>query len=399
MRLPALLFLLAINFTHAQSPPPIALPDKAALLREVAQKADRINAFLRDQRLGGVLLSNVNNTAWATAGLGDTHILLSAPTGPASLLILADGRRFVVGPKTETDHLLVEGLGELGYQPLAYTWYDAPGRMQALVNSVANNQPIGTDVPADGLKLIDGPFAQIRYELTDSEVQKYRWVCRQASEAVAQVCRTIKPGMTERAIEAQTASELQRRGLQPTVVLVGVDDRLDQFYHYPPTDKVLQRVAFVNVCARRWGLTTSVGRYVHFGAPPAALQQNMRASADVSAAMQAATKPGARAADIFAVAQRQYAQHGMPDQWQRIHVGGGIGYAEREWVASANSTEMIRSRQAFAWNPFTPGALSFDTVWLRPDGTLENLTGLPDWPSLSVLQNGVTYRMPDVLVR
>lgn len=375
------------------------LPDRTALLNEITQKTERVQRFLDQQKLGGMLLYRVNNVAWVTAGLGDNHILLSSETGPAALLVMRDGRKFVVGPKTETDHLMVENLGDLGYKPLSFYWYDPADRLKTLVDSVAKGQAIGTDAPAANYRVAADAFARIRYQLTDSEIQKYRWVCRQASEAVAQVCRTIRPGMTEKEIEAQTSAELQRRGLEPTVVLIGTDERLQQFYHYPPTEKKLVRHAFVNVCARKWGLVTSVGRYVYFGQPPAELTRNMQASATIFANLLAATKPGAKAADLFRLGQAQFAKQGLPNGWQTIHFGGAIGYAEREWVATATNPETVLPQQAFAWNPFTPAALSFDTVWLREDGTLENLTSLPDWPSLPVQAGGQAFKLPGLLVR
>ena len=375
------------------------LPQRPALLAEIGQKMERVQQLLTDQKLAGVLLFRTNNFAWATAGLGDNHILLTSETGPAGLLLLANGKHYVVGPKTETDHLLDEGLRELGYEALSVNWYDAPTRFRDLITETTGHQPVGTDTPIEGFTLIDGAVARLRYQLTDSELQKYRWVCRQASEAVAQVCRTVMPGMSERQVETQTLAELQRRGLQPTVVMIGVDDRLLTTYHYPPTDKKLRQMAFVNVCARRWGMVTSIGRYVHFGPVPASVARNMQASAQVSAQMQALTKAGAKASDIFGVARKRYAELGYPNQWQRIHSGGAIGYAEREWVATDSSTETLLPRQAFAWNPFTPGALSFDTLWLRDDNTLENLTTLPDWPTLPVTVDGKAVRMPAILVR
>ena len=391
----ALLICLLAQSLRAQP-----LLQRPALLAEIDVKLERVQQLLARQHLAGVLLFRTNNFAWATAGLGDNHILLTNETGPAGLLLLGNGKRYVVGPKTETDHLLEEGLRELGYEALSFNWYDdGPARLRTLVTGVAGNQPVGADNPTEGFTLIDGAVAHLRYQLTDSELKKYRWVCRQASEAVAHVCRTIRPGMSERQIEALTLAELQQRGLQPTVVMIGVDDRLTKVYHYPPTDKKLRRMAFVNVCARRWGMVTSIGRYVYFGPLPASVAKAMRTSADVSARMQAHTRAGVKAADVFRLARQRYAELGYPDQWQRIHSGGAIGYAEREWVATDSSTETLLAQQAFAWNPFMPGALSFDTVWLRDDNTLENLTALPNWPTLVVTLDGRFVRMPAILVR
>jgi Xaa-Pro aminopeptidase len=205
--------------------------------------------------------------------------------------------------------------------------------------------------------------------------------------------------MTDREIETMTSTELQNRGLRPTVILIGVDERLQKYYHYPTVGKVLKKHVFVNICAKRWGLTSSVGRYVHFGKPSAELENNMKKSAEISAKLEAATVAGATAADLFKKGQEWFAEAGLPDGWKTIHFGGGIGYAEREWVATPTSTEVIRPQTAYAWNPFTPAALSFDTIFLHADGHTEKLTEVAGWPVIPVKINGKTYRMPGILVR
>lgn len=368
-------------------------------MAEIQTKLQRVNGFLRQNKLDGLLLTKVNNFAWLTAGLGDNHILLTDPVGVASLLVMADGSQYVVASNTEIGHIREEELAGLGYQPAVYNWYDAADAKEKAVRQITGTRAIGTDTDFAEFKNVEGAFNHLRYELTESELKRYRWVCRQSAEAVATVCRAIKPGMTDREIEAMTINECKRRGLMPTVVLIGLDERLYRYYHYPPVGKTLRKHAFVNICAKRWGLTSSVGRYVYFGNAPDSVRKQMRISADICARMQDATKPGTTAKQVFDRCKRAYAEHGQPDGWQPIHVGGAIGYAEREWVASDQLDETIQPRMAFAWNPFTRAALSFDTVWLRPDGTLENLTTLPGWPTVSVTVGQRIYAMPDLLIR
>ena len=54
-----------------------------------------------------------------------------------------------------------------------------------------------------------------------------------------------------------------------------------------------------------------------------------------------------------------------------------------------------------AWNPTLQGTKFEDTVVVKQDGTLENLT-LPNsskWPTTDVKVGAVTYKVPTVMVR
>jgi antitoxin VapB len=374
---------------------------RADLMKEIDEKLARVHKFLMEEKLGGVLLTRVDNFAWVTAGLGDNHIIITSEVGGASLLILRDGGRFLVASNVEVPRLMETDLKGLGYIPRDYLWYEdktvSDVRLK-IIQDLAKGQEIGTDVPLPGLRFIAPGFARLRYVLTDSEIKKYRWLGRNSSEAVSAVCRRIEPGMSERQIESLTSDELMRRGIRPTVLLVGVDGRTLNYGHDVPSDAKLEKYAFVNVCGRKWGLIASVGRYVHFGPLPVDLKERMHASGEISARLQASSRPGMRAGDMFDLAKKWYAEEGFPDGWMALHVGGAIGYAEREWVAYPGLEESVHERQAFAWNPLVRGAISFDTVVVYKD-YVENLTSIPDWPSFVVNVDGKEYRMPDILVR
>jgi antitoxin VapB len=373
----------------------------AEIRQELLEKQARVQAFLRQQNLGGVLLARVNNYSWLTAGLGDSHIVITSEVGVVSLLILRDGRRFAIASHAEMPRVMAEDLAGLGYEPREFFWYEEHARSNRrleIIQELTQGLEIGSDVPLPGARSIDAAFAPLRYALTESEIKKYRWLGRNTIEALKTVCQNLQVGMTERQIEAMASDELMRRGIRPTVLLIGADERLDRFFHHTPSDHKLKKFIFVNVCARRWGLVVSVGRYVHFSPLPEHVKREMRASAEICARLQAGSKPGVKASELFAQAERWYAEHGFPDEWKPIHMGGAIGYAEREWVGHPASTEIIQDNQAFAWNPFVRGKLSFDTILVRGN-RIENLTATPDWPSLTILVNGVPWVMPDMLVR
>jgi antitoxin VapB len=204
--------------------------------------------------------------------------------------------------------------------------------------------------------------------------------------------------MTEYEMEAMASDELLRRGIRPTVLLMGVDERVLSFRHTVPSGARLRHYAFVNVCARKWGLVTSTGRFVYFGELPGDLRQRVHASAQVTARFLANTRPGARAGEILERSKAWFAANGFPGEMELHHQGGAIGYAEREWVAFPGSKEVVHDRQAFAWNPIVQGALSFDTFILS-GGQLENIGFVEGWPSIHVDVMGRMWSCRIILVR
>jgi antitoxin VapB len=151
-------------------------------------------------------------------------------------------------------------------------------------------------------------------------------------------------------------------------------------------------------CARRWGLTASITRFVHFGPMPGELAERFAAVTQVNAQLQAATREGVDAAELYEIARSAYAsaRHGGGETMH--HQGGAAGYLEREWVARPEGTEVVRSPQAFAWNPSLHGAKVEDTVILQ-NGSIEVLTATPELPVTETHLNGVSYRAAGVLIR
>lgn len=382
----------------AQSPLAPDPVSRAELLGEVQAKLQRVHIFLVQQRLAGILLSRVDNFSWVTAGIADNHIIITSEIGAASLLIMRDGSKFLIANNSEMPRLLREDLAGLGYQPREYEWYNEKTSKLKVVEDIAHGQSIGTDAPSGGLKSSADEFAPLRYQLTDPEIKKYRWVGQAASEAVVAVCRKLQPGVSEREMEALASNELMRRSLRPTVLLMGVDLRVYDYHHHTPTGLRLSKYAIVNVCARRWGLVASVARFVHFGPLEPELKSKLKAAMTISARYEAHSKPGVTAGQMIDWAKSWFAEAGFPEVWRDHHQGGAIGYAEREWLAVPGSKEVIHDRQAFAWNPIIRGALSFDTIIVYA-GHIENITQTSDWPAVPVKLDGVTYMMPDILIR
>ncbi|MGH9862285.1 MAG: M24 family metallopeptidase, partial [Candidatus Acidiferrales bacterium] len=342
------------------APPQPALSERQA---EVEEKIRRLREFLEREKLGGLLLGHVRHFAWLTAG-GDSHIVLGSPSGAASLLVLADGRRFLIAPNNESARLAREEVAELGFELREYKWFEdklEPDRKLEIIRGLTPG-PVATDLPYADFRLVEKEMLALRTPLLASEMRRLRWLGREAAAAVAEVARKIRPGMSEREMEALTSDALLRRGLRPTVLLMGADDRLASYRHATPTDNKLRRYAMINVCAERWGLTVAVTRFMHFGPLPKELADRALAVARVDAAYLAHTVPGATAEEILGAGIEAYEREGYPREWEKHHQGGAIGYFERDWVAVPGLEEHVHAGQAFAWNPTITGTKSEDTV-------------------------------------
>jgi Xaa-Pro dipeptidase len=367
---------------------------------ELKEKHQRVLDFLKNNKLKGVLLTTVANFAWITGG-ADSHIVITSEGGCASLFLLDNGEKYLIVDNIESKRLQEEQLKGLGFKVKEYRWHKdivEPQEKTKIIKELTNEGDFASDVPFPGARMMAKEISRLRYQLTDSEIKKYHWLGKEAAAAVDRVCRSIKPGMSERQIEAMTSNELMKSGIRPTVILIGTDNRILSYRHNPPTDAKLKKYAMVNICARRWGLVIALTRFVYFGKFPEELRNKLKATVTVDATIIHNTRPGVTADELFACAAKAYDLVGFPGQEQKHHQGGAIGYAEREWFAVPGSMEKVLNKQAFAWNPTIEGTKSEDTIIVLDDN-VEVITEIAGWPMIEVEVEGTKYLRPDILIK
>ena len=349
---------------------------------ELAEKHRQIQAFMTEQSLDALLVARHENIAWATAGLVDVRVSLTRETGAGNLLFTRGGPSFYLTGSNEAARLAEEEFAGLDFQPILRPWWanDIP----ASIRSVICGGKVAGDIALDGLAPLS--LAALRLPLMEREIERYRWLGRNAAEAATEVLEQVRPGMTEAAMQAALAARLLAGGILPTVLLVATDERIRRYRHAVPRIGVLERFAMLGFCARRWGLTVSMTRFAHFGEMPAELAEKFEAVAIVNARLLCATREGARSDDLFAIAADAYAQHGYAGEERMHHQGGATGYIEREWVARPGGAERVLSSQAFAWNPNLQGAKVEDTVVLRGE-EIEVLTRTLRLPEVQTKTN------------
>lgn len=365
---------------------------------EIEEKLIRVKSFLSENKLDGILLTQVRNVYWITAGLSNNQIVLNKDVGAASLLITKDGGKYLICNGAEAERMMDEALDELGYKLIRYNWYEANPVKDVRGELTKQFGKVGSDTDYPGTVNVADKFKLLRYSMNDYELVRYSYIARQSTEAVAEVCMKIKPGMNELEIETITANALRERQILPTVLLTSVDERIYKYRHALPGGAVLQKYAMINICAEKWGMPIAVTRFVHFGPMPEELKTRLEKTAIVNAHYQEFTKPGIAASEIFEKMKEWYASAGYENEWMLHHQGGAIGYDDREWVIYPGIKEVVRENQAFAWNPTITGAKVEETIIVNSNG-FEVVTKSPNWPMIIVNLNGKKYPQPSILIR
>ncbi|MDO8550319.1 MAG: M24 family metallopeptidase [Ignavibacteria bacterium] len=368
---------------------------------EIKQKMLRLKKFLAEQNLEGMLFTQVRNVNWITAGLVNTQIVLNKDVGAASLLVMKDGKKYLICNGSEAGRLMDEDLKNLGYELKLYNWYESNPVKDVrgnIIKEITGNTRIGSDIDFPGTVLVADVFKPVRYSLTDTEIKRYRWLGELTTEAVVEVCKRIKQGMNEFEIEAMTSAELRSRGILPTVLLIGVDERIFKYRHALPGGAEVKNYAMVNVVAEKWGMPIAVTRFVHFGNLPEELQTKLEKTAIVNAYYEASTKAGTVITQIWDECKKWYANVGYPDEWMKHHQGGSIGYDDREYVMYPDNMNKVQDRQAFAWNPTITGAKVEETIIAYQD-SIEVITKCKDWPMINIELNGKIYPQPGILLK
>jgi len=357
--------------------------------------------MLAASNLGGVLVSSQHNFSWLTAG-GTNGVDLSREPGNGALLVRNDGKRFVLANRVEMSRLLSEELAGEEFEPVEFPWEEEKASPTFLASRALTLLDKGLRLGSDngiGLDVlpVEAALARCRYQLTSSEIERFRSLASDTAKAIGHLARKLTPGETEREIARRVADALATHSIRAVVNLVAADERIQKYRHPVPTDRRWKKIIMIVVCAQRGGMIASLTRIVSSDAIPDELHRRTLAAAQVNAQLMAATQPGSSGSDLYHLAARAYAEAGFENEERLHHQGGATGYRTRDWVAHPACRESVQVNQAFAWNPSVTGTKVEETCIAFAEG-LEVLTTSPDWPQIPVQVAGREYLSPDVLV-
>ncbi|MCU4802672.1 M24 family metallopeptidase [Halobacteria archaeon HArc-gm2] len=356
-------------------------------------KLDRLDAYLATNDLGSVWFATPPMFAWLTGG--DNLVAREGAAGVAAAGY--DGEEVTVVTSSIEGQRLRDEEVDADVRLVEHPWHER-GIEEAVADVAAT--PAAADVAWDGFDRV--VRSDVTQPLTDDDVERYRDLGRETAEAVEEVTRGVSPTDTERELAARLHYQLQRRGIDSPVVLVGGADRLQRYRHFTPTDVEVGSYAVLTVVGVRHGCNAAVTRTVAFDDAPEWLDERYADVSRVAATAAAATRQvgseGGTAGDVFEAIQTAYDELGYEDEWENHHQGGALGYASREWTATPGHDAPIELPMAYAWNPTVEGAKSEDTVLATADG-VEVLSTTGEFPTLTAEAVGVDAELtlPDVL--
>jgi len=357
--------------------------------QEMAAKVDRLRQWMNANQKSGVLLQTRANFAWLTGG-GLSYIDAASDQGVGAMLVTPD-RVALVANNIEAQRFIEEELTGLSVETITFPWHDATAEAQALAE-VVDVERLATDqTDADAITARRSP-------LLEPEVTRYREHGQLTTGLTEQVCRAIKPGMTEDDVAAMVYHAFATHNVQVPVCLIAADERISTRRHPIYKSQSIDKRVMVVVCAEAGGLWTNLTRLVNFEPLDGELKIKHRACCQVDVTANHVTTPGRKLNAIFADIVAEYANQGFADEWQLHHQGGSTGYHGRDAFANPTCESVVVTDQAFAWNPSITGTKSEDTMLVTEAG-IEFLTGPgKDWPIVEIERDGVTYRRPDILV-
>jgi Xaa-Pro aminopeptidase len=320
----------------------------------VTPEAARKRALALEAAGGRLVTSRPADVRWLLCGRG-RPVDEAAASSPYTV-VLEDGAARVLYQDIERSRVEAEERWEeLGCEPVPYPWFEG-----------------------HGLEETPPSLNEVRRELCDEELERYRQGGADAAHALRATLGFLQPESTEREAAAQLARQARLRDFFPPVILVAGEERQKVHRHPLPTEAPLGRHALLAITAEREGLYVSLTRLISFGPPPDELARLVGACAGVDAAFLAASRPGMTLGDVFAAGAKAYADAGFPEEWLRHHQGGLTGYRGREVFGTPGEPAVIPARAAVAWNPSIAGGAKSEDTGLVTAAGVEVITRTPD---------------------
>jgi Xaa-Pro dipeptidase len=366
---------------------------------EVASKLGRVRALIDERGLSGVLLTRPGGVSWVTAG-AENPIVRGSDGGAFCWVLVTQDSAVVITQNIEGPRLVQEeGLREIGFEVMEHPWY-AQDLWAETVGRLAGEK-LGADVRTFGSD-VSAELIRMRLPLLPSERERYRVLGLDGAQSVEEALGELKAGESEREIAARVAEGCERRGIVPTVLLVGSDARMRRFRHCPPSDATVTKGAMVVIVGIREGLNIACTRMASIGRADPEIEKRQEAACVVEAVMIAATVPGSTYGAALQAGIDKYEELGWPGEHENHYQGGPIGYDVREFGPAPRSRpdqwteEPIADGSAFAWNPTIQGGKSEDTFIASSDGP-ELLTPALSWPLREIEAGGQLIRRAGLL--
>lgn len=367
----------------------------------VSVALDSIRELLDQRDLDGVLLTHPSSVAWLTGGLSP-RIDRSSTSDPIWAVVTPSSATLIANA-VEVPRLLKEHQDELVYFSAVeeVTWYPQDSYAKAAVRFLSSGRGafgvdalhvMGTDISRE---LIARRLAHTPYAL-----ERLRDLGVSVATAMETTLRSWTPSEPDLELQGRLCFELERRGVEPVVVLVGGDDRARLFRHPVAMGRSVESYLMVVVVGRQLGLHVAATRFA--SAKPLTIpeHENFAHLGRIQAKVLANAQRGMIYGALYETLAEGYRSAGHADEWEEHFQGGPVGYQQREFEISPGErsspwySQEVDWNHAVAFNPSFAGGFKVEDTYLLGPTRSECITVSSDWPTIAI-DDGLT--MADVL--
>ena len=302
----------------------------------------RVRAEMARRGIDGYLIQNRMDQFWLTGFTGEDGFVLVTPRVVA---LLTDGRfdeaADIEAPwarKVLRTQRTAERNAEeiLKYKPKR-VGFDPGHLCVAEFNALRKHLRPAQLVAAEGIIL------EMRLHKDAGEIKAICKSIRVAEQAFQKLRRWVKPGVTERAIAARLAYEMQCLGAQevsfPTIVAAGANASLP---HYEPGDAKVKKGQgiLIDWGARVGWYTSDLTRMIWPGSIPREMAEVQRVVKEAHDAAIAFVKPGVSCHDVDGVARQVIEKAGYGAHFNHA-LGHGMGLDVHEGPRVGRDTKTV----------------------------------------------------------
>ena len=357
-----------------------------SLIREPEGKLASIRRIYRKHGKKAMLIEKQYNLSWLLRWR--THVNFASVNGSVDVLI-NNGEMYLVANNIEAVRILTEERhAELHL--CEYFWYEPEMRNKLILEITGN------DYITDGE--CEEELRQLRSVLTDDEAAEFKELCGDAAQVMQQTCMLLQKGSTEFTIASLLAQKCLEREIEPVILLVASDERINKYRHPLPTASTIEEYVMLVMGVRRLGQYACLTRFLSFSEPSDELKRRRDAVFRLNAMLISDTRSGNSTAGLFNKLVDGYGKEGFPDEWKLHHQGGLGGYNSREYKASFTVDVPVRAGHVYVWNPSITGFKAEDTMLVENEGNTI-LTATEELPATDVEYEGKLVRQADIFVR
>lgn len=354
----------------------------------VGEALRRARAWMAGSGIGGLVLTRPGAVAWVTGGMNYPRVDRMACTDALWAVITKDAHGFVTNNVDAPRVIEDADPGRYGFETSVVPWFSAGGLDDAAVEmaGLARRELASDSAGGPGRDVAED---LVRLRLAHTETGR-RWLRRLGSDAVHAVETALVawyPGETDLTVQRRVAAELEGGGMEPVVVLVGGDERLQRLRHPMPTGRDVHGLVMVAVVCRRNGLHVAFTRFVCASALSPGKRALFEATGRIEQAVLGVCRPGKSYGDATEALVQAYSSEGFASAWREHYQGGPIGYEQREFelapgdVGSRWWSTPMDAGHALAWNPSLRGGAKVEGTYLVGAGGLECITQPELWPA------------------